>query len=107
MSSRWVALSVAIITALLVGGRSIAADDPEPKAQEPAPTQDQFYLRVESLVDNVDDLDVRRFTILAPGQGAQAPHRQGRRRDQGLPGRRRQGRGPPPGSDRDAPAPPR
>lgn len=31
-----------------------------------SPTSDQFYLKIESLIDNVDDVDLRRFTILAP-----------------------------------------
>jgi hypothetical protein len=30
------------------------------------PTADQFYLKIENLIDNVADLDVRRFTILVP-----------------------------------------
>jgi hypothetical protein len=40
---------------------SAAADDPSPMD---GPTADEFVLKIENLVDNVADLDVRRITVL-------------------------------------------
>jgi hypothetical protein len=51
----------ALMVGLLLGSRPLQADEPA----EEGPTADQFYLKVESLIDNVADLDVRRFIVLA------------------------------------------
>jgi len=45
--------------------QSVRGQPATPPSKE-EPTADQFYLKVENLIDNVADLDVRRFTVLAP-----------------------------------------
>src|SRR5262249_3252691 len=50
---------------LLVAGRAVRGGEAR-ACGAGGPTEDQFYLKVESLVDNVADLEVRRFTVLAP-----------------------------------------
>ncbi len=61
------------LLAFMVGtfgaGSLLRSDEPQAGRAKPAadegPTKDEFYLKIESLIDNVADLDVRRFTILA------------------------------------------
>ena len=56
---------IALIVGLLISSQLLQADDSSAKRAEEGPTADHFHLKVESLVDNVADLDVRRFTTLA------------------------------------------
>jgi hypothetical protein len=58
-------LLVPAIGFLLSGGNLPAQQRRDDPAADQAPTADAFYLKVESLIDNVADLDVRRFTIVA------------------------------------------
>jgi hypothetical protein len=53
-----------LMVGLLIGSGLVRAQPAKPAAEE-GPTADQFYLKVEDLIDNVADLDVRRFTLLA------------------------------------------
>jgi hypothetical protein len=66
MSAQRFTSVLALLLGLLVAGRPLPAGEPRAQPPEEAPTADQFYLKVENLIDNVADLDVRRFTVLAP-----------------------------------------
>jgi hypothetical protein len=57
---------LALMVGLLVGSRPLQADEPRAQPAEEGPTADQFYLKVENLIDNLAYLDVRLFTVLAP-----------------------------------------
>lgn len=54
--------------ALLDEIRRLDQAPPLGTAPEQPPTEEKFYLKIEPLIDNVDDLDVRRFTVITKGQ---------------------------------------
>jgi hypothetical protein len=60
---------MALIASISGAATVSRADDPRAgaarQATDEGPTKDEFYLKIDSLIDNVADLDVRRFTILA------------------------------------------
>src|SRR5262245_12434742 len=66
MSARQFVPLIALTVGLLVAGRPLQGDETRVRGAGGGPTEGQFYLKVESLVDNVADLEVRRFTVLVP-----------------------------------------
>lgn len=68
MLSRQYSLLLTLMLGFLIKGGLLSADEPRVVADQPGigegPTANQFYLKIENLIDNVADLDVRRFTIL-------------------------------------------
>jgi hypothetical protein len=60
----------ALLSVTFLANGKAAADDPvasgSTSGQHELPTADQFYLKIDHLIDNVADLDVRRFTLVAP-----------------------------------------
>lgn len=65
MTVRSYASCLAFLAGMLLANGLLQADDARNQTAEESPTAEEFYFRAEALIDNVADLDLRRFTILA------------------------------------------